>query len=62
MRGTHEDRCKAVGPCPLCGSTDLWFNDVPLKAFCWGSEKKPHKEWSKIVPPPYNPYIKEELK
>jgi hypothetical protein len=50
---------KAVGKCPYCGRLkDLWLNDVPLKAFCWGTEKKPHKEWKKTIPRPYNPYLK----
>ena len=48
----------AVGPCRICGATTHWYNDVPLKAFCWGSEKKPHKQWSKIVPRPFNPYLR----
>lgn len=48
---------EAVGPCPHCGSTEHWYNDVPLKAFCWGTEKKRHRQWSKVVPPPYNPYL-----
>lgn len=35
----------AVGPCPKCGKKEgFWYNDVPLKAFCWGTVEKPHKE------------------
>jgi len=49
---------KAVGPCPRCGAIKtLWLNDVPLRAFCWGTEEKPHKEWHKIIPRPFNPYL-----
>ncbi len=47
---------KAVGACPNCGATKHWYNDVPLKAFCWGTEENPHKEWSKVVPAPFQPY------
>lgn len=54
---------KAVGACPYCGKQKgLWFNDVPLRAFCWGTEKKPHKEWKKLVPPPANPYLPKYIK
>jgi hypothetical protein len=53
-----KDMEAAVGPCPYCGKkNNLWMNDVPLKVFCWGSEKNPHKEWTKIIPRPYNPYL-----
>jgi hypothetical protein len=41
---------KAVGHCPHCKKYPKWFNDIPLRAFCWGTEKKEHKEWSKLVP------------
>lgn len=41
----------AVGACPFCKKkTKFFYNDMPLKAFCWGPEQKPHKQWSKIVP------------
>lgn len=51
---------KAVGPCPYCGKKGHhWYNDVPLRAFCWGTEKKPHREWHKIVPRPLQPYYTE---
>lgn len=46
----------AVGPCPVCGRTDVWLNDVPLKAFCWGTEAMPHPEASRTVPSPQQPY------
>lgn len=46
----------AVGPCPVCGRTDLWLNDVPLRAFCWGTEGVPHPEASRTVPSPHQPY------
>lgn len=36
--------------CPYCHKKegDLWYNNVPLRAYCLGTDKKPHKEWSKI--------------
>ena len=52
------ERDKAVGPCPYCGKKEgHWYNDVPLRVFCWGTPEKPHREWHKIVPKPYNPYL-----
>ena len=51
-------RQKSLGKCPKCGRTDWWLNDVPLRGFCWGTEEKPHKEVSKLVPAPFNPYLK----
>lgn len=47
----------AAGPCPHCGRIDNWLNDIPLRAFCWGTEERPHAEWRKTVPGPYNPYL-----
>jgi hypothetical protein len=47
----------AVGPCPYCGQLDNWLNDVPLRAFCWGTENSPHRQWQKLVPAPFNPYL-----
>jgi hypothetical protein len=47
---------KAVGKCPKCKKLPKWFNDVPLRAFCWGTEKKEHDECSRIVPSPEQPY------
>lgn len=45
--------------CPFCAEPPTWFNDVPLRAFCWGADGGPeHQEWSVVVPPPYNPYLK----
>ena len=41
---------KAVGACPICGRTKLWLNDIPLKAFCWGTEENEHPVWTKKVP------------
>lgn len=35
--------------CSICGKSNLWVNDIPLKYFCWGTEKNPHKEWTKLV-------------
>lgn len=53
-----KDYDKAVGSCPYCKSKRHWYNDVPLRAFCWGSENKSHREWRKIVPGKLNPYLK----
>jgi hypothetical protein len=47
----------AVGPCPVCGRLDLWLNNVPLTAYCFGNDRQEHKEWSKQIPGPYNPYL-----
>lgn len=47
---------KTIGPCPYCGSKKHWYNDVPLRAFCFGSIKKPHKEWHKKLPKKLQPY------
>lgn len=47
---------KSVGDCPVCGRTPTWFNDVPLKAFCWGTEDNPHPEARKTVPYADQPY------
>jgi hypothetical protein len=47
---------KAVGKCPKCKRFPTWFNDVPLRAFCWGPTKKEHEECSRVVPSPEQPY------
>jgi hypothetical protein len=47
---------KAVGRCPICGRLPTWFNNIPLEAYCWGTSKKPHMEWSKIIPGKAQPY------
>lgn len=47
----------AVGPCPFCGRLDTWLNNLPLTAFCGGSEENPHEEWAKQVPAPHNIYL-----
>ena len=49
-------RQKAVGKCPVCHKHPDWFNDVPLRAFCWGTEKRPHNEMSRVVPGKLQPY------
>lgn len=51
----------AVGPCPVCGRKKHWYNDVPLKAFCWGANgsdeaDSDHGEASCVVPDPLQPY------
>lgn len=38
-----------VGQCPKCNKHPDWFNDVPLRAFCWGTEKNPHVEMTRVV-------------
>lgn len=50
---------EAIGPCPKCGDWNWWFNDVPLRAFCWGSEEKPHREVVRLVPKPWNLYLED---
>lgn len=39
-------------PCPDCGKPgdDMWMNDIPLRAFCWGTSTEPHSEFSQPVP------------
>ena len=54
---TAVARAEAVGLCPQCQKLPEWFNDVPLRAFCWGTDAKPHDEMSAIVPLPLNPYL-----
>ena len=46
----------AVGPCPICGKKDPWLNNIPLTAYCWGSDENPHKEVRRVVPDPAQPY------
>lgn len=53
---TKDQMYKAVGPCPLCGNKKPWLNDIPLTAFCWGSEDKPHIEVRRVVPSPFQVY------
>jgi len=33
-----------LGPCPICKKVKWWYNDLPLRAFCWGSPDDEHKE------------------
>ena len=37
-----------MGDCPICGGK-LWFNDLPIKGYCWGSIEKEHDEYSILV-------------
>lgn len=46
----------SVGTCPVCGAIPDWFNNVPLMAYCYGTEEKPHNEARRIVPSPHQPY------
>lgn len=52
----------AVGPCPVCQRKPTWFNDVPLRAFCWGTESREHSEASCVVPWPAQPYGRGPMK
>jgi hypothetical protein len=53
---TIRELQSAVGPCPICGRTIDWFNDVPLKAYCWGVMDDEHTGVVRIVPSPVQPY------
>lgn len=46
----------AVGNCPICNKAPGWFNNVPLRAYCWGQPGAEHNEARRIVPSPYQPY------
>ena len=46
---------EAVGSCPICGK-QAWLNNIPLTAYCWGTEEKPHEEVHRIVPLSVQPY------
>lgn len=35
--------------CKICGRKITWFNDIPLKAYCWGTENNEHKEYKVLV-------------
>ena len=50
MKNDIEKISKAVGKCPKCGKKITWFNDIPLRGFCWGTEEKEHSEYSVAVP------------
>lgn len=54
--GRPDKYQKSVGKCPYCNKFPKWFNNVPLMAYCWGPENKEHKEWTKVVPRPLQPY------
>lgn len=41
---------RAVGKCPKCGKQITWFNDIPLRGFCWGTYENEHDEFSVEVP------------
>jgi hypothetical protein len=45
-----ERASEAVGKCPKCGRSITWFNDIPLRGFCWGTEENEHPEYSVEVP------------
>ncbi len=48
----------SVGRCPFCNKYPEWFNDVPLRAFCWGTDRRPHLEASRVVTGKAQPYGK----
>ena len=57
MNDYQREIREAVGPCPKCGAfEDLWFNNVPMTAYCWGTEDNPHCELVRIVPNPMQIY------
>jgi len=35
---------------PICKKVKWWYNDLPLRAFCWGSPDDEHKEVSRVAP------------
>lgn len=35
--------------CPKCGKQITWLNDVPLRAYCWGTSTNEHEEVSFLV-------------
>lgn len=47
----HLNDC--MGPCPECGKSTWWYNDVPLTAFCWGKNDNSHEEVAVVVPSEY---------
>ena len=65
-RGENADRIaenwvpnahqKAVGRCPKCGRYPTWFNDIPLTAYCYGPENRPHPVMERVVPGAAQPY------
>jgi len=38
------------GPNSICKKVKWWYNDLPLRAFCWGSPDDEHKEVSRVAP------------
>ena len=45
-----------IEKCPHCGK-EVWFNNVPLTAYCWGTEENEHPELAIDIPAPFNPYL-----
>jgi hypothetical protein len=58
-----EELDAVLGPCPVCGKKKWWYNDVPLRGFCWGPPPADdpmgasHAEVSIVVPVPLNPDV-----
>jgi hypothetical protein len=55
---TLAEMKNSVGPCPICQRPpqELWLSNVPLTAYCWGTDEKPHPEARRIVPDELQPY------
>jgi hypothetical protein len=49
---------ESVGPCPICGVLPHWFNNIPLMAYCYGSEGNEHPEATRIITGKAQPYGK----
>ena len=47
---------ESLGPCPICGRTRWWLNDVPLAGFCWGTEDNEHTEVKIVLQGEFQPY------
>ena len=47
---------ESVGNCPICGELPDWFNNIPLMAYCYGSDEKPHAEATRIITGKAQPY------
>ena len=62
MKTFTERIQRVVPPCPKCGKKVDWANDIPLRAFCWGTEEMPHAEMTALIPRPVNPYIPKHIK
>jgi predicted nucleic-acid-binding Zn-ribbon protein len=52
-KADYSKKPKSLGElidrCPKCGRTITWFNDIPLKGYCWGTHDNEHEEYSVVV-------------